>query len=69
VRSHIDHISNELYDHRVDFLKGTDEQKCPSCRNKNVVLTSTQSLEFNLICHNCGYHGPQLSLNEMRELL
>ena len=69
MRSHADRLSSELCDYRGDFISRAYEHRCPKCRNANVVLTSTQSLQFYLICHNCGYQGPQLSLNEMRELI
>jgi len=69
VRPHADRISNELRDYRADFLRCDDEYKCSECHNTNAVLTSAQALQFQLICHSCGYQEPQLSLNEMRELL
>ncbi|MFC1998275.1 hypothetical protein ACFLVR_01355 [Chloroflexota bacterium] len=69
MRMHVDRRSHELYDCRIDLLTGAGEEKYPVCRNKNVVLTSTLVLQYHLICHNCGYQGPQLSTKELRELL
>jgi len=48
----------------------TDERKCPVCRDKKVVLTEqTQMIQYRLVCRNCGYQEPVISVEELHELL
>ena len=42
---------------------------CPNC-GKGLRLTgSLQQVKLNLTCPDCGYQSPQLSTDELRELI
>ncbi len=44
-------------------------QKCPTCGARLALTGSLQKAEFHLTCSACGYYGPRLSQDKLRELL
>ena len=52
---------------RVDVFPTSRE--CPDCGKRLRLAGRAQLAEFRLNCPNCGYNSPQLSQEELQELL
>lgn len=42
---------------------------CPDCGRRLRVTGNLQQIRLNLTCPECGYQSPQLSLDEVREVI
>jgi len=45
------------------------DRDCPVCGRKLRVTGNLQQIRLTLTCPDCGYQSPQLSMDELRELI
>ena len=45
------------------------DKDCPDCGRRLRVTGNLQLVKLNLTCPDCGYQSPQLSLDEVREVI
>ena len=45
------------------------DKDCPSCGRRLRVTGNLQQIKLNHTCLDCGYQSPQLSLDEVREVI
>ncbi|MFC1873810.1 hypothetical protein ACFLYX_00745 [Chloroflexota bacterium] len=45
------------------------DKDCPDCSRKLRVTGNLQQIRLNLTCPDCGYQSPQLSFDEVREVI
>ncbi|MFC1995406.1 hypothetical protein ACFLVM_00815 [Chloroflexota bacterium] len=42
---------------------------CPTCSRRLRITGNLQQVRLNLTCPDCGYKSPQLTVDELRELI
>ncbi|MFC2041486.1 hypothetical protein ACFLTY_04110 [Chloroflexota bacterium] len=45
------------------------DKDCPTCGRRLRVTGNLQQIRLNLTCLDCGYQSPQLSIDELQELI
>jgi predicted RNA-binding Zn-ribbon protein involved in translation (DUF1610 family) len=45
------------------------DKDCPNCGRRLRVTGNLQEIRLNLTCPDCGYKSPQMSIEEVREVI